>query len=51
MPLVDLPLAQLQEYRPALTREPDFDAFWDATLQEAAGTPLDVEVAPVPAGA
>src|SRR5262245_32923067 len=47
MPLVSLPLAQLQEYRPALTREPDFDAFWDATLKEAAAVPLDVEVVPV----
>jgi cephalosporin-C deacetylase len=47
MPQVDLPLAQLQEYRPGLTREPDFDAFWEATLNEAAGIALDVEVAPV----
>ncbi len=47
MPQVDLPLAQLQEYRPSLTREPGFDGFWEATLQEAAPIPLDPEVVPV----
>jgi cephalosporin-C deacetylase len=40
MPLVDLPLPELQVYRPRLTREGDFDRFWEDTLQEAAGAPL-----------
>jgi len=35
MPAVDLPLDQLQRYRPDLTHEPDFDDFWRATLAEA----------------
>ncbi|MDQ3700696.1 MAG: acetylxylan esterase [Chloroflexota bacterium] len=48
MPQVDLPLAQLQEYRPTLTREPDFDSFWDATFQEAAKVQLDAEIVPLP---
>src|ERR687885_167128 len=39
MPQVDWPLPQLREYRPALTREPDFD--------ELATAPLDAEIAPV----
>jgi cephalosporin-C deacetylase len=41
MPLVDFPLSQLQEYRPPLTREDDFDEFWEDTLREAAGIPLE----------
>lgn len=35
MPLTDIPLAQLREYRPHIPEPDDFDAFWDATLQEA----------------
>lgn len=46
MPLVDWPLAQLQEYRPPLTREADFDAFWGQTFAEAAGIPLAAEIVP-----
>lgn len=40
MPLFDKPLAELKTYRPALTRESDFDSFWDKTLAEAANIPL-----------
>jgi cephalosporin-C deacetylase len=47
MPLVDWPLSQLQQYRPPPTREPDFDAFWAQTFEEAVGVPLDAEIAPV----
>jgi cephalosporin-C deacetylase len=47
MPQVDWPLPQLREYRPALTREPDFDEFWRRTFDEAATVPLDAEIAPV----
>jgi cephalosporin-C deacetylase len=37
----DLPLEQLQTYRPPLTREADFDAFWQATLEQLAKVPTD----------
>ena len=33
--LFDLPLPKLREYRPALTRQPDFGDFWAETLDEA----------------
>jgi cephalosporin-C deacetylase len=33
--LVDLPLAELERYRPERVEEPDFDAFWRETIAEA----------------
>ena len=42
----DFPLPKLREYRPALTRRPDFGTFWAETLREAA-EPLEAEVRPV----
>ncbi|MFE3448836.1 acetylxylan esterase [Nonomuraea sp. NPDC059194] len=36
MPLFDLPLDQLREYRPERDEPADFDAFWSGTLAEAA---------------
>ncbi len=47
MPLVDWDLPRLREYRPPLTREPDFDAFWDETLRQAGGIALESQVVPV----
>lgn len=44
----DMPLEQLQKYRPALTREPDFDEFWDATLRELGDVPIDATYEEVP---
>lgn len=44
MPVVDLPLAQLREYRPPATQEPDFDDFWKQTFQEAAALPLEAQI-------
>lgn len=38
---VDMPLVELQKYRPPLTREPEFDAFWEKTRREAEPVPLD----------
>ncbi|MBP1700898.1 MAG: Acetyl xylan esterase [Chloroflexi bacterium] len=35
MPLFDLPLKQLQTYRPERDEPPDFDAFWAETLRQA----------------
>jgi cephalosporin-C deacetylase len=32
---IDLPLAELREYRPTVTEPADFDAFWQATLAES----------------
>ena len=45
MPLFDWPLSQLREYRPALTREPDFDQFWQRTLDQATA-PLEPHFTP-----
>jgi cephalosporin-C deacetylase len=35
MAVYDLPLEELERYRPALTAPDDFDAFWTATLEDA----------------
>ncbi|MBN1400313.1 MAG: acetylxylan esterase [Anaerolineae bacterium] len=47
MPLYDKPLHELVAYDPPLTREPDFDVFWEQTLAEAAQAPLNVTMTPV----
>src|SRR5579883_1157258 len=33
--IVDKPLSELEQYRPALTAEDDFEAFWQQTLAES----------------
>ncbi|NNC13532.1 acetylxylan esterase [Planctomonas sp. JC2975] len=43
MPVLDLPLDQLRDYRPATTAREDFDAFWAATLAEHAGSETVVD--------
>jgi cephalosporin-C deacetylase len=43
----DLPLGQLKTYRPERVEPPDFDAFWERTLREAADHRLDTEITPV----
>lgn len=40
MPFFDLPLEALQTYRPERHEPPDFDAFWQVTLDEARQHPL-----------
>ena len=35
MSFLDLPLAELREYRPAITEPEDFDTFWATTLAES----------------
>ena len=40
MPLYDKPLSELLVYRPPLSSEPDFEAYWQSTLAESAKTPL-----------
>ncbi len=47
MPLTDLPLAALREYRPTLNTPSDFDEFWASTLDESRGA--DGSLALVPA--
>jgi cephalosporin-C deacetylase len=47
--LVDLPLAELVEYRPEPLLPADFDAFWERTLDEARGFPLEATFEPVDA--
>ncbi len=48
--LFDLPLDQLETYRPPRSEPGDFDAFWAATLAEARAYPLEATFAPVDAG-
>ncbi|MDQ1582465.1 MAG: cephalosporin-C deacetylase [Microbacteriaceae bacterium] len=47
---VDLPEAELWQYRSSQNEPADFDEFWETTLAEAREHPLDVEVIPVDAG-
>lgn len=42
----DLSLEELKVYKPALTREPDFEEFWDMTKKELAKTPVKYELQP-----
>lgn len=37
MPAFDLPPAELARHRPDIEEPPDFDAFWERTLKDAAG--------------
>ncbi|MFF0105553.1 acetylxylan esterase [Streptomyces hirsutus] len=50
MPLFDLPLDELREYRSASTAPGDFDAFWSGTLAEAREHDLDARFEPVDTG-
>ncbi|WP_277394614.1 acetylxylan esterase [Blastococcus litoris] len=50
MPHTDLPLEELRRYDPQLPAPADLRGFWDATLGEAAGRPLDVSSTPVDSG-
>ena len=50
MPRLDLPLAELEQYRPVVAEPADFDEFWRATLAEsrALGDPASVVPYPSP---
>ncbi len=50
MAFFDLPLEELQTYKPPRTESADFDTFWQATLAEARGYPLDARFTPYDAG-
>ncbi|HPU42547.1 MAG TPA: acetylxylan esterase [Acetivibrio clariflavus] len=30
----DMPLEELKKYKPQLTKQPDFDEFWDKSLKK-----------------
>ena len=42
--LIDKPLAELEQYHPPLTRQPDFDSFWEQSLVASAAQPLNATV-------
>lgn len=46
MPIFDMPLEELRAYRPPLTRQPDFDSFWQDTLALGRQAPLEATFAP-----
>lgn len=48
MALFDLPLEQLERYRPEVREPADFDSFWRASLATADGTPVLLDVTPAP---
>ena len=48
--LFDMPLEELQTYLPERTEPPDFDAFWNTTLEEARSHPLRTVFEPVDHG-
>jgi len=50
MALYDLPLTELERYRPPLTAPDDFDAFWQTTLADAEARAWEPLIAPVDAG-
>lgn len=48
MPLIDLPLEQLYEYRGRNPRPADFDAYWERALAEMHAVEPEVELVPHP---
>lgn len=48
MPLFDLPLAELERYRPDVAEPEDFDDFWRRTLADARSHDLALKVEPEP---
>jgi len=48
MPLIDLPLEKLREYRGRNPRPADHDAYWEAALAELAATDPRPELRPSP---
>ena len=50
MSFIDLPLAELREYRPSVTEPADFDTFWATTLAESRAVATPPVVTPYDAG-
>lgn len=48
--MIDLPLHELERYRPELTHQPDFDEFWRSTVDSARSFPTAPSVTRVDAG-
>jgi cephalosporin-C deacetylase len=48
MPLLDMPLNELQQYKGRSPRPADFDEYWEKALQEMRSTDPNVELIPVP---
>ena len=48
MPSIDMPLEQLRSYKPPLSRQHDFAAFWKHGLQELRQQPLGATFRPKP---
>lgn len=48
MPLTDLTLAELVDFRPEIAEPADFDDFWAGTLAEARALPQEVQLWPAP---
>lgn len=48
MPLVDMPLPELERYRGRNPRPADFDAYWDQALAEMRALDPQIELTPVP---
>ena len=46
MPLVDMPIEQLFEYKGRNPRPADFDSFWDKALEQLESVPPNVELVP-----
>lgn len=46
MPSIDMPLEQMRQYKPTLYREPDFDTYWQTTINEATAQPINAELIP-----
>lgn len=46
MPMVDLPLEQLKEYKGINPRPEDFDSFWESALEEMRSVDSNVELIP-----
>ena len=44
--LYDMPLEELKEYKPKLTKEPDFEEFWSKSLRKLAEVPVKYELTP-----
>lgn len=47
MPILDLPLEELHTYKPELTMQNDFDAFWEEQRMKSLNHPLDAQITKV----
>ena len=46
MPIVDMPVAELRQYKGSTPRPADFDAYWDRALAELDRASLELELVP-----